>query len=192
MRLQLLRSVILTVVMLVILGVFYPLAGWLVSQSAFHSQANGSIGPNGSSLIGQPWGTGTAINPLWFNGRPDSDNPLVVNGANGESGAASLGPRSKVLVSSVRAFAAQWKAVGVTPTVDLVTTSGSGIDPDISPLDARVQIPMIEKSRHLSAATLRGLIARETHSAQFGFLGSSYINVLEINEALAKLVANTK
>ncbi len=192
MRLQFVRSLVLTAIMLGLLGVIYPLAGWALSQSAFHAQANGSVGPNGSSLIGQPWNNGTSINPKWFNGRPDADNPLIVNGTSGESGAASLGPRSAALVAAVRALRAEWLAVGVKPTIDLVTTSGSGIDPDISVLDARVQIPMIEKSRHLSAASLRALIARETHPAQFGFLGSSYINVLALNEGLAQLVAHAK
>jgi K+-transporting ATPase ATPase C chain len=191
MRLHLLRSLALTVVLMVLVGVAYPLAGWALSQVAFHAQANGSLGANGSSLIGQPWGNGTAINPNWFNGRPDADNPLALNGAAGESGAANLGPRSRALASDVAALVAQWRAVGVAhPTADLVTSSGSGLDPDISPADALVQVPMLERSRGLSAATLDALVASQVHGAQFGFLGASYVNVLALNEALARLVGS--
>jgi K+-transporting ATPase ATPase C chain len=71
--------------------------------------------------------------------------------------------------------------------VDLVTTSGSGIDPDISALDATVQIPMVSKATGISPAQLRTLIAQQTHPAQWGFMGSSYIDVLQLNEGLAKL-----
>ena len=71
--------------------------------------------------------------------------------------------------------------------VDLVTTSGSGYDPDISPLDATVQIPMVSKATGVSPAALRGLISAQTHGAQLGFLGSSYIDVLQLNQGLARL-----
>ncbi len=187
MRTAFFRSVTLTIIMLVMVGVVYPLAGWAVSEVAFHHQADGSLTANGSTLIGQPWNNGTSINPMWFNGRPDADDPLVVNGVAGESGAANLGPRSKVLAQKVSALVAEWRAVGVTPTPDLVTSSGSGLDPDISPLDAEVQIPMISHSRGLSPAVLRRLIKEQTHGAQLGFLGSPYVNVLALNEALAAL-----
>ena len=73
------------------------------------------------------------------------------------------------------------------PTPDLVTTSGSGLDPDIAPQDALAQIPMVSKATGISPAALRRLIAKESNRAQFGFLGSSYINVLQLNEALAQL-----
>jgi K+-transporting ATPase ATPase C chain len=85
---------------------------------------------------------------------------------------------------------AEWQKVGVNPTPDLVTTSGSGLDPDISPLDAQVQIPMVAKARHLSQAVLRTLVSEHTNSAQLGFLGASYVNVLELNVALAALAAS--
>jgi potassium-transporting ATPase KdpC subunit len=73
------------------------------------------------------------------------------------------------------------------PTPDLVTTSGSGYDPDITATDALVQVPMVALATGLSPAALRALIAKETHGAQLGFLGSSYIDVLQLNEALATL-----
>ena len=111
----------------------------------------------------------------------------MANGVNGESGATNLGPRSKVLVADTKQLVAYWHARGVNPTPDLVTTSGSGLDPDISPLDATVQIPIVSKATGISPAKLRALIATQTHGAQWGFLGSSYINVLQLNEALAAL-----
>ena len=77
--------------------------------------------------------------------------------------------------------------MGVNPTPDLVTTSGSGLDPDISPADATAEIPMVAKARGLAPAVLVQLIKSQTHSAQWGFLGSDYINVLHLNEALTKI-----
>jgi K+-transporting ATPase ATPase C chain len=115
------------------------------------------------------------------------DNPGVANGVNGESGASNLGPRSKVLLANTKELVAYWHKMGVNPTPDLVTTSGSGYDPDISPMDATVQIPMVAKATGISPAKLRALIASQTHGAELGFLGSSYIDVLDLNVALAKL-----
>jgi K+-transporting ATPase ATPase C chain len=80
-----------------------------------------------------------------------------------------------------------WHRRGVQPTSDLVTTSGSGIDPDITPQDARVQIPMVSRATGLSATTLQHLVSQQSNGMQLGFLGSPYINVLQLNEALAKL-----
>ena len=105
----------------------------------------------------------------------------------GESAATNLGPRSKMLETNTKALLAYWHKLGVDPTPDLVTTSGSGYDPDIAPLDATVQIPMVSHATGIAPSALRTLITHETHEAQFGFLGSPYINVLELNEALAKL-----
>lgn len=194
---QLVRSVILTLVLFVIVGVAYPFAGWALSQAAFHNQANGSVAKNGSTMIGQPWSNLTAshpsINPRWFQGRPDPDNPLGLQYPGGSltpgsSTQSNLGPRSQVLVNDVAAMVALWRAAGVSdPTPDLVTTSGSGLDPDITPQDAFVQVPMVAKARHLSPSVLRALIARQTVGPQLGFLGQSYINVLQLNEALAAL-----
>jgi K+-transporting ATPase ATPase C chain len=82
---------------------------------------------------------------------------------------------------------AYWKSRGVNPTPDLVTTSGSGIDPDITPQDAQAEIPMVSNATGLSAATLQRLINQQTQGMQLGFLGSPFVNVLQLNEALAKL-----
>jgi len=200
------RSVISIVVMTVFFGFVYAFVGTGVAQLLFRHQADGSITANGSTLIGQNWSStncpGNPPGSCVFQGRPDDlgpyaanpkehvsggDNPLAANGNSGESGATNLGPRSKVLVENTQALVAYWHQRGVNPTPDLVTTSGSGLDPDISPQDAIVQIPMVSKATGISPSALRALIARETNSPELGFLGGSFIDVLQLNEALAKL-----
>jgi K+-transporting ATPase ATPase C chain len=200
------RSLISIVVITVFFGFVYALAGTGVAQLFFRHQADGSITANGSTLIGQNWSaTNCPGNPpgsCVFQGRPDDlgpyaanptekisggDNPLVANGVSGESGATNLGPRSKVLLEDTQALVAYWHKRGVDPTPDLVTTSGSGLDPDITPQDALAQIPMVSKATGIAPSALRALISRETNSAVLGFMGSSYIDVLQLNEALAHL-----
>jgi K+-transporting ATPase ATPase C chain len=178
------------VVFTAVFGFAYVLVGTGVAQLFFRHQADGSLTKNGSTLIGQNWNgysTTKILDPQWFHGRPDADDPLVATGRRGESGATNLGPRSEALVKEVHALVVAWHAVGVDPTTDLVTTSGSGLTPDITPADAIAQIPMVAKATGVSASRLRRLIRQETHGAQLGFLGSPYIVVLRLNEALAHL-----
>jgi potassium-transporting ATPase KdpC subunit len=206
MLIHLRRAVVLAVVALVVTFA-YTLLGTGLSQVVFHHQANGSLTPSGSTLIGQNWSQtscpGHPRGSCVFQGRPDDlgpyasastnpaghpgDDPLMANGVPGESGATNLGPRSALLVKYTKQLVAYWHARGVQPTPDLVTTSGSGLDPDISPADAVAQIPMVAAATGISPARLRALIATETHDAQLGFLGSSYLVVLQLNEALHHL-----
>jgi K+-transporting ATPase ATPase C chain len=205
------RGAIFCLICLVLFGIVYPLVGVGLSQLFFKHQADGSITANGSTLIGQNWSQtncpGHLPGSCVFQGRPDAlgpysdvgkykgdnpaghpgDDPLVANGQAGESGATNLGPRSKVLVADTRILVKYWLARGVHPTSDLVTTSGSGIDPDITPQDAQAEIPMVSRATGLSAATLQHLISQQTNGMELGFLGSPYVNVLQLNEALAKL-----
>jgi potassium-transporting ATPase KdpC subunit len=207
------RAAVLVVVAFV-LTFAYAFLGTGVSQLLFSHKADGSITTNGSTLIGQNWSqapcpghrNGTCV----FQGRPDAvgpyagslnpvaaggDNPLQANNIpgkpgvlnSGESGATNLGPRSKTLLQNTQALVAYWKARGVNPTPDLVTTSGSGYDPDISQQDALVQIPMVSRATGLSASVLRHLVISQTQGPELGFMGTSYIDVLQLNEALAKL-----
>ncbi len=214
MLVHLRRSLISIVMITVFFGFVYAFAGTGVAQLLFKHQADGSISANGSTLIGQNWSQtkcpGHPLGSCVFQGRPDAlgpyagslspvagggDNPLGANNVpgkpgvlnSGESGATNLGPRSKVLLSNTQALVAYWHQRGVNPTPDLVTTSGSGIDPDITAADAMAEIPMVSSATGIAPATLRALIARENNGAQLGFLGSSYINVLQLNEALLKL-----
>jgi K+-transporting ATPase ATPase C chain len=213
MLVHLRRAVVLAVVGLV-LTFGYAYAGTGVAQLLFKHQADGSITANGSTLIGQNWSQascpGHPLGSCVFEGRPDAlgpyagslkpvagggDNPLGANNIpgkpgvlnSGSSAASNLGPRSKVLLQNTQALVAYWHQRGVNPTPDLVTTSASGYDPDISQLDAMVQIPMVSAATGLSPSVLEHLIVQETHGAELGFLGTSYIDVLQLNEALAKL-----
>lgn len=169
------RSLVLCAVCFALLGLAYPLAETVLAQAAFHYQANGSLGPAGSTLVGQTW-----RGPRWFQGRPDSDNPM-------SSGGANLGPRSKALLGAVSGQASLLRGQGIQPTPDLVTTSGSGIDPDISPAGAYAQAPAVARARGLPLAEVLRLVAAQVKGPQWGFLGSSYVNVLELNEALSRL-----
>ncbi len=175
MLLQIRRSLILCIIFIVLCGIAYPLIGTGIAQSFFHYQANGEITKNGSNLIGQNW-TG----PKWFQGRPDNDNPMA-------SGPSNLGSSSNKLKIAVQQKASQLKKEGIQPTPDLVTTSGSGLDPDISPQDAYAQVNAVSHYNHISPQTVLSLVKSEIQQPQLGFLGSQYINVLELNTALYKL-----
>ncbi len=208
---QLRRSAVMVLICLVLFGLAYPLLGVGVSQLFFKHQADGSITANGSTSIGQNWSLtkcpGHLAGTCVFQGRPDAvgpysdtgkyagdnpaghpgDDPLVANGAAGESGATNLGPRSSVLLNDTKILRAYWHRRGVNPTSDLVTTSGSGIDPDITPDDARAEIPMVAGATGLSRTALNQLINQQSQGMELGFLGSPYVNVLQLNEALVKL-----
>jgi potassium-transporting ATPase KdpC subunit len=131
----------------------------------------------GCSPVGHP-----GDDPLDANARPDGQ-PTVAGG----SGATNLGPRSQELVDYTKYLIAYWKARGVNPTADLVTTSASGLDPDITPQDATAEIPMVTRATGISASRLQNLINQQTQGMELGFLGSPYVNVLQLNDALAKL-----
>ena len=200
-----LRRSAIFVVIAVIFTFAFAYAGTGVSQLFFKHQADGSITANGSTLIGQNWAAakcpGHSVGSCVFHGRPDDtgpyaasktqsggDNPLEANGVSGESAATNYGPRSKLLLNATIQLIAYWKGLGVDdPTPDLVTTSGRGYDPDITPQDASVQIPMVSNATGVPASSLAALIKKETHRAELGFLGSDYVNVLQLNEALVKL-----
>lgn len=205
---QLRRSLIFCIISLVLFGLVFPLVGVGLSQLFFRHQADGSITANGSTLIGQNWALtkcpGNLAGSCVFQGRPDAlgpysdagnyakdnpaghpgDDPLVANGVAGESGATNLGPRSAELVTYTKDLIRYWENRHVDPTSDLVTTSGSGVDPDITPTDAIAEIPMVAPATGVSPAALRSLISQQTQGMELGFLGSPFVNVLQLNEAL--------
>lgn len=174
--LMLRRSVVMLVVFTVIAGFAYTFVTTGVAQGLFPYQANGSVTSNGSALIGQAW-HGTK----WFHGRPGTYNGE-------DSGGSNLGPRSKTLEEEVAKRRKVWLSRGVDPTEELVTGSGSALDPDISPASAYVQIPMVARARRLSESALHALVSSEIVERQFGFAGAPYVDVLQLNEALARLV----
>lgn len=174
-----------TIVSIVLLGLLYPLAMTGLAQALFPRQANGSlITVNGkvvgSSVVGQLW---TAAR--YFHGRPSAAgkgyDPTATGGTN-------YGPTSKKLIDATKKTIADLKkenpdAVG-PPPIDLITSSASGIDPDVSPESAYWQGPRVAKARHRSLSDIQALIALQTRARTFGFLGEPRVNVLELNLAL--------
>lgn len=181
-----LRTSIVMLAMLTLLtGVVYPLVVTAVAQIAFPTQANGSLivregKPVGSSLIGQPFS-----GPRYFRGRPSATSPVPYNAAS--SGGSNLGPLNPALKEAVQPRIDEIRRLdpgrGGVP-VDLVTTSGSGLDPHISPASAEAQAPRIAKARGMSEDEVRALIVRHSEGRQFGVFGEPRVNVLLLNLSL--------
>lgn len=191
MRKNLLISVLYTVVTAVLLGILYPLLMTGLAQIFFHNKANGQLIVKdgiviGSRIIGQDF-TG----PAYFHSRPSAA------GANGydatASGGSNYGPTNKKYIDRVEGDVAAWQKEnpGVPVPVDLVTASGSGLDPDITPAAAYFQIPDVAKTRDIPENKLKELVAKHTTQRQFGFLGEPRVNVLELNLALDKIAGKT-
>ncbi len=181
-------SAIYTLVTVIMFGLIYPLVMTGIAQVLFPWQANGSMvyvngKPVGSAIIGQLW-----TKPEYFQGRPSAAgkgyDPTQTGGTN-------FGPTSKKLIDSTRATIAALEKANPDATIpvpmDLVTSSGSGIDPDISPEGAYYQAPRVAKARNLPLTTVNALIARTIAPRTFGILGEPRVNVLQLNMALASL-----
>jgi K+-transporting ATPase ATPase C chain len=186
MRSQIRPAFIATLIFTLLTGVIYPLAVTGVAQLVFPHQANGSlIAANGqtvgSSLIGQQFD-----DPKYFWGRLSATSPNPYNAA--ASSGSNLGPTNPALLEAVKARIAALKAADPTNTqpipVDLVTASGSGLDPDISIAAALYQVPRVAKARGMSEASVTSLVNQITVGRQLGFLGEPTVNILELNLAL--------
>jgi potassium-transporting ATPase KdpC subunit len=180
-RSRLYPAVALLVLITLLTGVVYPVAVWAIGQVAFHQQANGSLivvdGKTvGSSLIGQAFS-----DPKYFWSRPSAAGKNGYD-ANGSAG-SNLGPTSKDLIDRITADVDRLRAAngGGPVPIDLVTTSASGLDPDISPAAAEYQVARVAKARGMSEADVRAAVARHTEEPLFGFLGKPAVNVLELN-----------
>jgi K+-transporting ATPase ATPase C chain len=182
-------------------GIIYPVFMFGVAQAAFHGQANGStVSVNGrvvgSSLICQEF-TDAKGNPLprYFQPRPSNavnpDSKTDYGCDPGFSGASNLGPDNPTLTQTVnQRKAAIAKFDGVSPSSvppDAVTSSGSGLDPDISPQNAAIQVDRVAKARGLSDAAVKALVTKYTQGRSAGFLGEPRVDVLTLNIALDKL-----
>jgi K+-transporting ATPase ATPase C chain len=191
-------AVMMIVCMTILTGLAYPLAMTGVAQAIFPRQANGSLIERdgrtiGSALIGQNF---TAAN--YFHGRPSAttapdpndDTKTVPAPYNaGNSGGSNLGPTSKALVDRMTADTAALAAEnpGTPVPMDLVTTSASGLDPDISPAAALFQIPRVAKARNLPAAKIQQLVEDHVVGRVAGIIGEPRVNVLQLNLALDAL-----
>ena len=172
----------MTIVTTLLLGLAYPLVVTGLAQVIFPEKANGQLIRNadgaviGSRLIGQPFSSAG-----YFRSRPSAA------GANGYDASASsgsnLGPTNPKLIDRVKADVAKLQAEnpGKPVPIDLVTTSGSGLDPHISPAAAEFQVPRVARERGMREDELREIVAAHTEGRQFGFLGEPRVNVLELN-----------
>ena len=176
----------MTIVSIVLLGLIYPLAMTGAAQVLFSKQANGSlVSVNGkvvgSWIVGQLW-----TKPQYFQGRPSAAGSKGYDPTS--TGGTNLGPTSAKLIKATKATIAQLEKdnpdASGPPPMDLVTSSASGIDPDITPDAAFWEAPRVAKARHMTVDSVRALVAAHIQGRQFGFLGEPHVNVLELNLAL--------
>jgi K+-transporting ATPase ATPase C chain len=181
MKKNLLIAIWMTLATTVLLGIVYPVVVTGLAQVMFPRQANGSLirqGGNvvGSSLIGQPF-----TSPKYFYSRPSAAGAAGYDPT--ASGGSNYGPTNKALVDRVSASVKtlQSENPNAPVPVDLVTASGSGLDPDISPAAAEFQVPRVAHERGMSEQQVRLLVEKHTHRRELGFLGEPRVNVLELN-----------
>jgi K+-transporting ATPase ATPase C chain len=186
MKTHIRAAVGLFLVLTAITGVLYPLVVTGIAQAVLRKEANGSLiiqngQPVGSALIGQPFD-----DPKYFWGRPSATGPFPYNA--GASSGSNLGPTNDVLLKAVQDRVAALRAAdpenSAPVPVDLVTASGSGLDPHISPAAARYQIERVARIRAMDESRVRALVQQYTEYRQFGVLGEPRVNVLRLNLAL--------
>ena len=186
------NSVMMLLLLTLVTGVIYPLVTTGIAQVLFPSQANGSLvmkdgKPIGSTLIGQSF-----TEPKYFWGRPSATSPQPNNGLS--SGGSNLGPTNPALADAVKQRIADLHTADpgnkAPVPVDLVTASGSGLDPEISPAAAQYQLARVARTRGLSVEQVGVLVEKATSGRQLGVLGEPRVNVLQLNLALDALQAH--
>jgi K+-transporting ATPase ATPase C chain len=186
MRAQIKPALLMLLILTVITGVLYPLLVTGIAQLVFPKQANGSLiyqngKPVGSALIGQPFD-----DPKYFWSRLSATGPFPYNAA--ASSGSNLGPTNETLLKAVEARVQALRQADSSNTqsipVDLVTASGSGLDPHISPAAALYQVPRVARARNMEESVVRRLVEKHIEGRQLGFLGEPRVNVLKLNLAL--------
>lgn len=183
-------AIAMTIALTLLTGIVYPLVVWSVAQVLFPRQANGSLVMSdghvvGSKLIGQNFAAARYFHP-----RPSAAGDKGYDASN--SGGSNLGPTNRKLVETARA--ALHKVLEETPgtspaqvPMDMITASGSGLDPEISPAAAELQVARVAKARGLREVTVRGVVRANTRPRLAGVFGEPRVNVLELNLALDRL-----
>jgi K+-transporting ATPase ATPase C chain len=180
MRKNLIISIVYTAVTAVLLGIVYPLLMTGLAQVFFHDQANGQLLTENNTIIGSRIIGQAFTGERYFHSRPSAAG----NGYDASSsGGSNFGPTNKKYIDRVAGDVAalQTTSPGQSVPIDLVTTSGSGLDPDITPAAAEFQIQRVAKARGMSEGQIKALVAKNTIQRQFGLFGEPRVNVLELN-----------
>lgn len=185
---NLITAVLMTTVTTILLGVIYPLAVTGLAQVLFPDHAAGQLIRRadgtlaGSRLIGQPFSS-----PGYFRSRPSAAGATGYDAR--VSGGSNLGPTNQKLIDRIKADVEKVQAENPSRPVpvDLVTASGSGLDPHISPAAAEFQVPRVARERGITEAEARNIVAAHTEGRQFGFLGELRVNVVELNFDLDRI-----